>query len=113
MVVYFSVLRIQTLILEKEEIMSGWQQILSLYFVQTGAGLAALGAVMAFMRGGLGSAKGILISGSQAGGILSEKPELFGKLLVIMALPGTQGFYGFICAIMVALQSGLIAKARS
>lgn len=89
--------------------MSAWQQMLNFYFVQTGAGLAAMGAVLVFALGGLGSARGILIAGSQAGGVLSEKPELFGQLLVIMALPGTQGFYGFICAIMAALRSGLIA----
>lgn len=89
--------------------MSAWQQMLDQYFVQTGMGLAAIGAVFTFVLGGLGSAKGIEISGSQAGGVLSEKPELFGQLLVIMALPGTQGFYGFICTIMTALRSGLIA----
>jgi len=89
--------------------MSAWQQMLNLYFVQTGAGLAAIGAVFVFALAGLGSAKGIQIAGSQAGGILSEKPELFGQLLVIMALPGTQGFYGFICAIMAAKQCGFLS----
>jgi V/A-type H+/Na+-transporting ATPase subunit K len=89
--------------------MSAWQQMLNLYFVQTGAGLAAIGAVLVFSLAGIGSAKGIQIAGSQAGGVLSEKPELFGQLLVIMALPGTQGFYGFICAIMAALKCGFIA----
>jgi V/A-type H+-transporting ATPase subunit K len=48
------------------------------------------------------------MASSQAAGVLSEKPELFGKLLVLMALPGTQGFYGFICAIMIALRTGII-----
>lgn len=89
--------------------MSSWQQMLNLYFVQSGGGLAAIGAVFVFTLAGLGSANGILISGSQAGGLLSEKPELFGKLLVIMALPGTQGFYGFICAVMAALKCGFIS----
>ena len=89
--------------------MSSWQQILNLYFLETGIGLALIGAVFAFTLGGIGSAKGILISGSQAGGILSEKPDLFGKLLVIMALPGTQGFYGFICTILTAMVVGIFA----
>jgi len=89
--------------------MSSWQQMLNLYFVQTGAGLAGIGAVLVFALAGLGSARGILIAGTQAGGVLSEKPELFGQLLVIMALPGTQGFYGFICAVMAALKCGFIA----
>jgi len=78
------------------------------YFIQTGFGFASVGAIIAVMFGGLGSAKGIKIAATQAAGVLSEKPELFGKLLILMALPGTQGFYGFICAIMIALRSGLI-----
>jgi V/A-type H+-transporting ATPase subunit K len=34
---------------------------------------------------------------------------MFGKLLVLMALPGTQGFYGLIVAIMISLRTGLMA----
>ena len=29
-------------------------------------------------------------------------------LLVMVALPGTQGFYGFIAAFMLAMQTGLV-----
>ncbi len=80
-----------------------------LMFLQSGVGFAVLGAIGAVMFGGVGSAKGIAIAGAQAGGVLSEKPELFGKLLVMIALPGTQGFYAFICAIMIAQRTGLVA----
>ncbi len=83
--------------------------LISIYFVQTGLGWAVAGAILAVMLGGVGSARGIRIAGGQGAGVLSEKPELFGKLLILMALPGTQGFYGFICAIMIALRSGIIA----
>ena len=79
-----------------------------IYFIETGTGWSVLGAMLAVLLGGIGSARGIRISTSQAAGVLSEKPELFGKLLVIMALPGTQGFYAFICAVMIALRSGLV-----
>jgi V/A-type H+-transporting ATPase subunit K len=79
------------------------------YFLQTGFAWSAAGAMAAVMFSGIGSAKGIRIAGAQAGGVLSEQPELFGKLLVLIALPGTQGFYGFICAIMIALRCGFIA----
>jgi len=82
-----------------------WQ----LYFTQTGAGWAVLGAMIAVMFGGIGSAQGIRIAGAQAAGALSEKPELFGKLLVLMALPGTQGFYAFIIAIFTAARTGILA----
>lgn len=84
-----------------------WQQILTKYFLQSGLGFAMIGAAAVFSLGGIGSAKGIRISASQAGGVLAEQPELFGKLLVIMALPGTQGFYSLITAILIGMWSGL------
>jgi len=81
------------------------------YFLQTGAGWTVIGAMFAVMFGGVGSARGIRIAGGQAAGVMSEKPELFGKLLVLMALPGTQGFYGFIIAIFMAAKTGLLGGA--
>lgn len=84
-------------------------EFLRVYFLQTGLGWAIAGGMFAVMLGGIGSAVGIRISGSQGGGVLSEKPDLFGKLLVLMALPGTQGFYGFITAIFIANSIGLLA----
>jgi len=81
---------------------------LKVYFLETGLGWAVIGGIAAVMLGGMGSAKGIRIAAVQGAGVLSEKPDLFGKLLVLMALPGTQGFYGLIVAIMISLQTGLI-----
>ncbi|HOV50672.1 MAG TPA: hypothetical protein PLZ61_04960 [Candidatus Cryosericum sp.] len=69
-----------------------------------------VGAVAVVVLGGVGSAMGIRISGSQAAGVLSERPELFGKMFVMMALPGTQGFYGFVCGIMMIVLSGVLNK---
>jgi V/A-type H+-transporting ATPase subunit K len=86
-------------------------------FKFTGSPMASLGpvwvfagAILVIVFGGLGSAIGIRISGSQAAGVLSEKPELFGKMFVMMALPGTQGFYSFVCGIMIILLSGVMNK---
>jgi len=79
----------------------------SAYFVQTGIGWAIAGGFIAVAFGGVGSARGIRVAAAQAAGVMSEKPELFGKLLVLMSLPGTQGFYGLICAIMIARKIGL------
>jgi len=78
------------------------------YFVQTGLGWAVAGAMFAVMFACMGSARGIRLAAAQAAGVMSEKPELFGKLLILMALPGTQGFYGFICAIIIALRTGIL-----
>lgn len=77
-------------------------------WIELGRGFAFAGAALAFALGGCGSARGIAIASQQAAGVLSEKPDLFGRLLVMVALPGTQGFYGFIAAFMMAQQTGLI-----
>ena len=84
------------------------EELLKQYFTETGIGWAAIGAMMAVMFAGAGSARGIRIAAGQAAGVLSEKPQMFGKLLVLMALPGTQGFYGFIVAIFTAARTGLL-----
>ena len=62
---------------------------------------AALGAAMAAIGGGCGSAMGITYVARIAAGIMTEDPNKFGRLLVIVALPGTQGIYGFISVILV------------
>ena len=86
-------------------------QFLTTYFLESGIGLAVAGAMLCVMFGGWGSSRGLRISGAQAAGVLSEKPELFGKVLVLTALPGTQGFYALITAIMIAQKTKLIDGA--
>jgi V/A-type H+-transporting ATPase subunit K len=48
------------------------------------------------------------MSGKASAGVCSENPDLFGKVLILQALPGTQGIYGFIVAIMVMIKLGLL-----
>jgi V/A-type H+-transporting ATPase subunit K len=69
-----------------------------------GLALALIGAGMAALFAGIGSAIGIGISGRSATGVLSEKPELYGQMFIMVVLPGTQGFYGFLGAFMVMLK---------
>jgi V/A-type H+/Na+-transporting ATPase subunit K len=76
--------------------------------LEVGRGLAFAGAGLAFGLAGCGSAWGIATASHQAAGVMREKPELFGRMLVMVALPGTQGFYGFIAAILMMTQTGLI-----
>lgn len=66
------------------------------------------GAVLCTILGCIGSARGIMSAGIAAAGVTSEKPELFGKVLVIQALPGTQGIYGFLTAILSMSRIGLL-----
>jgi len=77
--------------------------------IEIGRGLAIAGAGLAVGLGCAGSAKGIGVASQAAAGVISEKPNLFGQLLVMIALPGTQGFYGFITAIMIFMNTGLIS----
>jgi len=67
----------------------------------TGFQWAIMGAAIAFIGGGMGSAIGITYVSSVASGILVEDPEKFGSLLPLIAIPGTQGIYGLITAILV------------
>jgi V/A-type H+-transporting ATPase subunit K len=45
---------------------------------------------------GCGSAIGCVIAGSSVIGSIKKRPETFGVNLVLQALPGTQGLYGFV-----------------
>jgi len=88
-------------------------EFLTIRFVDNGIGMAVAGGMLAVMFGGWGSARGLRIAGAQMAGALAGKPELFGKLLVLTALPGTQGFYGLIGAIFIAMKTGLMKSAES
>lgn len=72
--------------------------------MQYGMALALLGAGMAAFLAGVGSAFGISIAGRSATGVLSEKPERYGQMFIMVVLPGTQGFYGFLGAFIVMLK---------
>ncbi|MCX7778860.1 MAG: V-type ATP synthase subunit K [Patescibacteria group bacterium] len=76
--------------------------------MELGLALAILGAVLAAALAGIGSALGVRIVGEVAAGLVSEDPEKFGKVLLLQALPGTQGIYGFLGAIMSLQKVGLL-----
>jgi V/A-type H+-transporting ATPase subunit K len=44
---------------------------------------------------GIGSAIGVSMGGNAAIGALKKNPESFGNYMLLSALPGTQGLYGF------------------
>lgn len=75
---------------------------------QIGLAIAISGAAMAALVAGIGSAIGIGLPGQAAAGVLREDPEKFGNLFLLVVLPGTQGFYGFIAAFLVILKLGLL-----
>jgi V/A-type H+-transporting ATPase subunit K len=74
-----------------------------------GLTLALIGAGLAALLAGIGSAVGIGIAGRSATGVLSEKPERYGQMFLMVVLPGTQGFYGFLAAFLVMLKLNFFA----
>lgn len=77
--------------------------------VQWGLALAVLGGAVAVFFGGIGSAVGVGLAGQAGAGVTAEKPELFGKVLVLEALPATQGIYGFLIGFLVLMNTGILA----
>lgn len=73
----------------------------------SGNTLALLGAAIASLAG-IGSAIGVGLAAQTAAGVVSEDPKKFGKTLIVQALPGTQGIYGFVIAFLIMLKIGLI-----
>jgi len=69
--------------------------------------LAIFGAAISVILGGIGSAIGVGLAGQASSGVMSEDPEKFGSLLLLVALPGTQGIYGFLSSFLVILKIGL------
>jgi len=57
--------------------------------------LAYIGLSLMVGLSGVGSAYGCTIAGNAAIGALKKNADAFGNYLVLCALPGTQGLYGF------------------
>ncbi len=74
---------------------------LGIVFALLGAALAALGA-------GAGSAKGVGLAGEAGAGIVTEEPGKFGKVLILQLLPGTQGIYGLLIAFITLSNIGVL-----
>jgi len=78
-----------------------------------GLALSLAGVAIAVFLGGMGSAWGVAIAGEAAAGVLTEDPDKFGRLLVMIALPGTQGFYGFLGGFYIMMKIGLLTGAQN
>ena len=75
-----------------------------------GLALAILGAAVA-ASAGIGSALGVGIAGEAADGVMAGGNTSFGATLVLQALPGTQGIYGMVIAIMILTKTGILGGA--
>ncbi|NLX93489.1 MAG: V-type ATP synthase subunit K [Clostridiales bacterium] len=78
-------------------------------FSNLGTAFAVLGAALAAILSGMGSAKGVSLVGQAGAGVVTEDPSKFGKVLILQILPGTQGLYGFLTAFLLMVQINVIS----
>ncbi|HHU63328.1 MAG TPA: V-type ATP synthase subunit K [Clostridiales bacterium] len=69
--------------------------------MELGQVYAVLGAAVAAILAGIGSAIGVSTAGQSAAGVVTEDPDKFGQTLLLQALPGTQGIYGLLIAFII------------
>lgn len=72
---------------------------------------AILGAALAALVAGAGSAKGVGMAGQAAAGVVTDQPDMFGRVLILQLLPGTQGIYGLLIAFVAMNNLGIIGGA--
>ena len=72
--------------------------------------LAYLGVALMIALSGIGSAFGVTITGNAAVGAL-KKVDKFGNFIVLTALPGTQGLYGFAGYFIFANMFGVLTDS--
>ena len=77
----------------------------------TGIVWELLGAAIAVVLSGIGSAVGVGRAGQASAGLLSKDPTKFGSVLLLQLLPATQGLYGFVIGFMVFIQTGIMGSA--
>lgn len=79
------------------------EQLAAYFSTNGGVFFATLGLVCAVGFSGMGSALGVGKAGQAAAALLKEQPEKFVKALILELLPGTQGLYGFVIGMYIAV----------
>ena len=81
--------------------------------MELGMVLAIAGAIIVMAISGTGSAIGVALAAQAAAGVITENPASFGKMLPIIGIPGTQGFYGFLIGFLVLNKLNLLGAAEA
>lgn len=76
--------------------------------MELGLILAISGGALAVILAGIGSVLGVAMAGQAAAGVVAEDPDKFGSVLLLQALPGTQGIYGMLIAFILMGKIGLL-----
>jgi V/A-type H+-transporting ATPase subunit K len=74
-----------------------------------GMALGLLGAGLAALLAGIGSAKGTGMVGEAGAGLLSEDPSKSGKVMILQIIPGTQGLYGLVIWFWAIFRMGIFS----
>ncbi|MEM0087230.1 MAG: hypothetical protein QW774_01000 [Candidatus Micrarchaeaceae archaeon] len=72
------------------------------------AAIAAIGAGIAIAGGAIGTGMAQSGIGSAGLGLIAEKPDQMGIVLLFLVLPETLLIFGFVIAILVMLYAGII-----
>ena len=65
---------------------------------------AIIGAAIAVIVSGIGSAIGVGRAGQASAALLSKQPDKFGTTMILQVMPSTQGLYGFVVAFMTMIR---------
>jgi V/A-type H+-transporting ATPase subunit K len=79
--------------------------------LSSGIVLAILGAAISMGLAAIASGIGVGLAGVSGAGVISEDPRKFGPVLVLQALPQTQGIYGFLGAVLILIGVGVLGGA--
>ena len=52
------------------------------------------------------------MTGQSGAGLLTEKPELAGKVITLMVLPGSQGLYGMVISLLFIFNYGVVISGE-
>ena len=70
--------------------------------------LTIAGGVLTAVLTAFASARMVGKVGESAAGVVSQDPTLFSKVLLLQLLPGTQGLYGLLVAVLLFSRIGLL-----
>lgn len=71
--------------------------------------MAYVGIALMVGLAGIGSAIGTSICGQASVGAMKKNKDAFGSYMMLTALPGSQGLYGFVCFFIVTVISNLVS----
>lgn len=77
---------------------AGAQQAATAAGAGTGAGLLGVGAGLAIGLGAVGTGIAQSRIGGAAAGVIAERPEMFGTMLILLVIPETLVIFGFVIA---------------